>query len=153
MKGRVHWIDIARGLMIIGMVLNHIINYSAKNGVDISIFPWSHIGCAYGVFTMQSFFILSGYTTNFNQTFKAFFWRQIKGLIIPYFTFSIICSIIAYFMWDTPFYIDCYGERWFFLVESYWFLTALFVAKMLMFLIGKVSKSKRIELLFGGGCW
>ena len=81
MKERVHWIDVAKGLMMIGMVLNHIINYSAKMGVDISSFPWGEVGSVYGVFTMQSFFILSGYTTNFNHKFKTFMWKQVKGLL------------------------------------------------------------------------
>lgn len=149
MKERVHWIDIAKGLMIIGMVLNHIINYSAKMGVDISAFPWPHIGSAYGVFTMQSFFILSGYTTNFNQDFKTFMWKQVKGLLIPYVSFMIIFSTIANFVWGEPFVEEMYGEKYFFLVEGFWFLSALFVAKVLMYFISKISKRKIIEL--GGG--
>ena len=81
MKERVHWIDVAKGLMMIGMVLNHIINYSAKVGVDISSVPWGEVGSVYGVFTMQSFFILSGDNTNLNNKFNNFMWKQVKGLI------------------------------------------------------------------------
>lgn len=146
MKERIHWIDVAKGLMIIGMVFNHIINYSTKMGVDISTFPWYHVGGAYGVFTMQSFFILSGYTTNFNQNFKHFMWKQIKGLLIPYVSFMLICSLVAYFVWGVPFVQEMYGEKYFFLIEGYWFLSALFVAKVLIYLINKISKSKKIEL-------
>lgn len=149
-KDRIHWIDIAKGLMIIGMVLNHIPNYCNRLEVDMSSFPWwLTFGNAYGVFTMQSFFILSGYTTNFNQDFKTFMLKQVKGLLIPYMTFTVFCSIIAYYAWSTPFFIDCYGERWNFIMESYWFLTALFFAKVLIFLINKITKCKIVEL--GGG--
>ena len=112
--------------MIIGMVLNHI-PYCNRLGVNISSFPWwLTFGNAYGGFTMQSFFILSGYTTNFNQEFWSFYLKQIKGLLIPYVTFTLICSAIAHFAWGDSFYVNCFGERWFFLMESYWFLTALF---------------------------
>ena len=53
-KDRIHWIDIAKGLMIIGMVLNHI-PYCNRLGVNISSFPWwLTFGNAYGGFTMQS---------------------------------------------------------------------------------------------------
>ena len=149
MKERVHWIDVAKGLMMIGMVLNHIINYSAKMGVDISSFPWGEVGSVYGVFTMQSFFILSGNTTNFNHKFKTFMWKQVKGLLVPYVSFMLICSLIAYLVWGEPLVEEMYGENYFFLVEGYWFLTALFLAKVIMFLISKVSKSKVIELCGG----
>ncbi len=150
MKERIHWIDVAKGLMIIGMVINHIPNYCNRLDVDISSFPWFlTFGNAYGVFTMQSFFILSGYTTNFNQEFKTFFLKQVKGLLIPYLAFTLICSTIAYFTWGESLFVDCFGERWSFLVESYWFLTALFVAKVLMYFISRLSKKKIVEL--GGG--
>lgn len=150
-NNRIHWIDIAKGLMIIGMVLNHITNICHRAGVDISAFPWNFtLGHAYGVFTMQSFFILSGYTTNYNKDFLSFLKKQVKGLLMPYLFFSIICALIAFGLWKKPFYIDCYGETWFFILESYWFLSALFLAKVLMFIINKLSNNRSIIELGGG---
>lgn len=147
-KERVHWIDIAKGVMIIGMVLNHIPNLSNRLGVDLSSFPWGlTLGSAYGVFTMQSFFILSGYTSNFDQSPSLFFLKQIRSLLLPYISFSLICSGVAYLLWDEPFYYQSFGERYFFLVDGYWFLTSLFIAKCLVFLLHRMSKSKVIELV------
>ena len=127
MGKRVNWIDIAKGLMIIGMVLNHIPNYCNRLGVDISFFSgiWGlTFGHAYGVFTMQSFFILSGYTTNFDHGFLLFLKKQVKGLLIPYASVTLLFGLIGYLAWDEAFYIDVFGEKWNFLIESYWFLTA-----------------------------
>ena len=150
-KNRIHWIDVAKGLMIIGMVLNHIANYGHRMGVDLYTFPWNFtIGHAYGVFTMQSFFILSGYTLNCNQDVWTFLKKQIKSLLIPYFSFTIVFSLLALIAWGDSLIIDCYGERWSFLVESYWFLTALFVAKVAVFFLHKLTKNNNLMVLGGG---
>ena len=151
MKQRQSWIDIAKGLMIIGMVLNHITNYSHNMGVDITSFPYNFtVGHAYGVFTMQSFFILSGYTTNFDQDVWIFLKKQIKGLLLPYLSFMLIFQTIAYFIWGDSFVMDMYGEKYFFLVEGYWFLTALFVAKVAVFFMHKLTKNCNLLVLVGG---
>ena len=151
MKQRQAWIDIAKGLMILGMVLNHITNYSLKMGIDISAFPWNFtVGHAYGVFTMQSFFILSGYTTNFEQGVGTFLKKQLKGLLLPYLSLMLVFQTISYLIWKEPFIMDMYGEKYFFLVEGYWFLTALFVAKVAVFFLHKLTKNNNLMVLGGG---
>lgn len=116
MRERVHWIDIAKGLMILGMVLNHIPILCGSNGVVLSSFPWGMtLGNAYGVFTMQSFFVLSGYTSNFDQTPSVFFIKQIKGLILPYVTFTLVCYGFAHYAWGDSFWYDAFGEEFFLL--------------------------------------
>lgn len=149
MKERLHWVDIAKGLMILGMVLNHIPNICNSQGVDLSAFPWIVFGGAYGVFTMQSFFILSGYTSNFTENPKSFLIKQTKGLLLPYFSFTLICSFFAYIVWGDPFFYESFGERCFVLFDSFWFLTSLFVAKLFAYLFHRLFKNVILEM--GGG--
>ncbi len=141
-KERVHWIDIAKGLMIIGMILNHVPNYSMKMGYDISQLRWFLIGSFYGKFTMQTFFLLAGLTLNMNYNFRQFLWKNIKGLVIPYFFFCVVCQIFDHFLWNESFYYNMNGESFIFLLEGFWFLSALFVAKILLYLLNKISSSK-----------
>lgn len=150
MKERLHWVDIAKGLMIVGMVANHIPNICNGNSINLSSFPWWIIGGAYGVFTMQSFFILSGYTSNFEQNTWTFLKKQVKGLLLPYLTFTIICTGFSYLKWGDAFIYTSFGEECFFLFDGFWFLTALFVAKVLAFFMHKLFKNKAL-LEVGGG--
>ena len=76
---RINWIDYAKGIGIILVILGH------------SIFPetlkiWI---CS---FHMPLFFMLSGFTFNIEKynDFKSFVKRKFKTLIIPYFIFSIV---------------------------------------------------------------
>lgn len=150
MKHRINWIDIAKGLLIIGMVLNHIPNMSSLQGLNLDSVPWwITFGSAYGVFSMQSFFILSGYTSSFEQKFLHFIKKQTKGLILPYISFTLLCSCFAYIVWNTPFFYDSFGEKCFFIVDGYWFLTSLFIAKIFAFLLHRFSSNEITEV--GGG--
>ena len=151
-KERLHWIDIAKGLMIIGMILNHIPNYTLKASLEFHL-PWWLIGNIFGVFTMQTFFLLSGYTSNFNIGFKPFFVKLCKGLLIPYFSFTILFKIIGILFLGEGIFEQIGDENIFFLIEGYWFLTALFVAKLILYGLVKISKDSLIAVMGGGNCY
>lgn len=149
MKERVHWIDIAKGAMIIGMVLNHINLFCSRAGVDMSAFPWNFmIGHAYGVFTMQSFFILSGYTSNFNDEPAVFLKKQVKSLLVPWLAFSLLRAVGNLAMGESLI-VEQFGENYLCLAEGYWFLTALFMSKVMVYFFRRLSSNKVVEL--GGG--
>lgn len=131
---RIHWVDIAKGLMIIGMVLNHIPGVCSNYGIDISSFKFGPIGYVYGVFTMQTFFLLSGYTSNFDKGFGEFLKKQIKSLIIPYIFFLPLIFVIVKKMT-----MEVFGENYLLFVEGYWFLTALFLAKILAYALHRIN--------------
>lgn len=141
-KERIHWIDIAKGLMIIGMILNHIPNYSLRGGGMILDFPWSILGAVYGRFTMQAFFILSGITMGLNNNFQTFIVKQIKSLLIPYMSFTIICKIIEILFFDEGLFVTIGSERFHFIMEGYWFLSSLFIGKMIVYLLNKISSNQ-----------
>ena len=80
---RVEWIDCAKGIGIILVIMGH------------SICPDTLLYWLY-TFHMPLFFFLSGLTFNFDKyfEFKSFVISKIKSLLIPYALLSLI-----YFVW------------------------------------------------------
>ena len=81
---RVEWIDCAKGIGIILVIMGH------------SICPDTLLYWLY-TFHMPLFFFLSGLTFNFDKyyEFKSFAINKIKSLLIPYALLSLI-----YFVWN-----------------------------------------------------
>ena len=69
MAGRIKWIDISKGILIVLVVLGHA---HISTIVDLII----------NSFHMAAFFALTGYTFHFGNTFRVFIKKQIKGLLI-----------------------------------------------------------------------
>ena len=84
-KERIEWVDIAKGIAIIAMIIGH---GCPKRAIVSFIFS----------FHMPLFFILSGIVYKTNS--KGMVSKKIKSLIVPYFIFSIdqFLSIILFFL-------------------------------------------------------
>lgn len=147
MSKRIQYLDIAKGLLIMLLVISHYV--SAHNVLNIShdyiehIDPWLII---YRCFFMQAFFIISGYCTNFDKPFTLFFKTQIKQLIIPWITFEIFYATISV-IWDgdisfSYFISKIFNERW----TVLWFLNALFFSKTIVWITRKITKSQFLLL-------
>lgn len=81
MTKRIAWIDVAKGLLIILVVLGH------SNINDIT-------AVAINSFHMAAFFVLSGITYRGEKsTFKVLFYKKFRTIIIPYLVFSIIMLV------------------------------------------------------------
>mgnify|MGYP001383621270 CR=1 FL=1 len=134
-KNRLHYIDVAKGLLILMVIFQHIYviagidGYKSESLKDLGGISYFYIG-----FYMQAFFLLNGFTSNFNKPFKQFLIGSFKGLIIPYISFTIMFKLLDgicfgdWSLWKTVAQGD---QIWFFLDESYWFLTALFLARLI----------------------
>lgn len=95
---------------------------------------------------MQAFFLTNGYTSNFNKDFKPFLWGSFKALLIPYIAFALIGKGFNILLWgDTSLWQKTAGigdQVWFFMEESYWFLSALFMARILYWLLRRYIKNE-----------
>lgn len=139
---RYRWLDYARGLGIMFIVLGH----TAPPMKDY-IF-WFHV---------PLFFILSGFTFRLrdNEGFITFFKRKCRSLIYPYFSFGIL-AILLYWLVS--------GESitalptWFFsllfgtnidiaVLAAFWFITTLFFTQLLLFLLIKWLPKKGVIIL------
>ena len=152
MKERIHWIDIAKGVFIILMVLGHISNMSGSQGIDNTLLlKCIFFASLYGCFFMQGFFVLTGYTTNFEKSFKSYIISNIKLLVIPWLSFSIITRLLSHIVFNKPFVESITGDSYFFLFEDYWFIHALLFSKIAYFFIRKYLKTdlfRALVLLF-----
>lgn len=135
-RKRLPFVDTTKGLLIVFLVFHHIVNM-AKGKMPIdnlnNITGWDIL---YVPYFMQAFFFITGYCSSFNKKAKAFICSNAKSLLIPLVSF---CIINQFFSWlidgDNFFFVTVLGKRFFFVTELYWFLSALFIAKMLLFII------------------
>lgn len=148
MKKRLHWIDICKGVLIILMVLGHISNIAGKHGIDDQdLKKCIFFASIYGVFFMQAFFILTGYTSNFEKAIHEYLISIGKTLVLPWFSFSLVMYIFRGF--DSWYVIN--NQHFFFLFEDFWFIHALVMSKIVYFFIRKyINKDLlRFTLLLG----
>lgn len=141
-NNRIEWIDVCKGILILLMVWGHIPNISQGHNIDITYMSRFLVLMPYYVcWFMQAFFILTGFTTNFNIGGGVFVKKQIKSIIIPWFSFSIISRVFYVLYLDEGLFYNIDGLNYFFLIEDYWFLSALFFSKITFFFLQKTIKS------------
>ena len=149
-KGRVEWVDMAKGVCILLMLYAHM---PIDSDIRLIIFS----------FHMPAFMLLSGYFTK-NRPWKHFFKSTFKGLLIPYFGIELIVTFVR--VWRHWLYIGIdfdaamelirmqvktavlgmsFSSTIFTDVTSVfviWFVICLFFARMLFIAILKISREK-----------
>jgi fucose 4-O-acetylase-like acetyltransferase len=144
-KNRIVWIDIAKGIGIITVILGHM---SIPNILQRYIFS----------FHMPLFFFLSGYL--FSQQSMStlnYIKKRIRTILLPYVLFSIIIIIIwAIVNISTR---DIIPSLYSTLIgngagNGFWFLICLFITEVVFFILQRYIKNKltlSILILFSGG--
>lgn len=144
-KERIAWLDYAKGLGIILVIYGHAICPNAMN-------VWL---CS---FHMPLFFILSGFTfPSYNKySFKEFTVKKFKSVIIPYFVFA--ACLVLWKLVCVPIQggviTDVFKAAVGILIQvrttaygpGAWFLPALFLAEIIVYLIINVFKNKTVPL-------
>ena len=130
-KKRVGYVDLYRGIGIILMIMAHV-------GFGSFFDHYIH------AFHMPMFFFVSGYFFKLDSAL-VFFKHKIRTLLLPYY----LCAILIYLGWQVLFgnledslvRILLYMNSTKFVAAALWFLTALFVANAIYWLIHKLFKS------------
>lgn len=131
---RIEYIDIAKGLGIILVVIGHCIDGKTFPGTWISSFH------------MPLFFILSGMCFNASRysSLIPFLNRRVKTLFLPLLFFSILMIILkSLFLPGSFTFTDL---RYRFPGGAYWFVFILFLSEILFYIINNVSSKKIIKL-------
>ena len=134
---RVKWLDISKALVIYLVLLGHIVQF------DGSIFRIIFS------FHMPAFIIFSGYTLKVeNVSFKDFFIKKFKALMIPFFYFAILGMVLSELFPCThmsripinslPFKNLLNGWPVYGHVGAIWFLNALFWGSLISFIFIKI---------------
>lgn len=145
------WIDITKGLGIIGVVLGH-----SGNEIAHHYLFWFH---------MPLFFLLSGYTfkvINNKEEFLPWLKKRAKQLLIPYISFAIIITIVKFTvealhgnlslisMIKDCLYIVYGGQLLTGYYGVFWFITCLFITQVSFALIVIYFKNVKTQLAIIG---
>lgn len=126
---RIQWIDIAKALGILLVVLGHLTNSS------------SYIGHWISSFHMPLFFVLSGICFSPLGTLSKYINKKFISLIYPYFTFGICLAILHVILCNYGLLeIISHTKKHFLNYGAMWFVPILFFAQVLF----KFVYSKRI---------
>lgn len=138
---RLNYIDTAKGILILLVVIGHIV---PENSI-LRTWIWS--------FHMPAFFIISGILINHSsftkKSFSELIISSIKSLIIPFVIFEIIGAIADRIMHGSSLNVKGYiynsiTLRYNNVVD--WFLITLFISRIIVFLVIKI-KNKNILLI------
>lgn len=144
---RIEWVDIAKGIAIILMIIGHTVPYGSK----VRNFIFS--------FHMPLFFILTGYTIKeitYKHVIKSYVIKDFKRLVIPYITVEIIEQIVNILQYKMTLREAIYTLRRSLLgykISGWipvWFLMLLFGVKLIYYVIEYIFNeySLIIYLLF-----
>lgn len=149
MAKRLDYIDIAKGIGIILVVVGHLRDNQLCGLAKSIIFS----------FHMPLFFLIAGFNFNFNKyanSFIAFIKHRFLRLMVPYFAFNIF--VIVYLLGSSPdltvlqkINTVLYGignKFWTWELTALWFLPSLFCAEILFyFLVKATNKTNEIQVL------
>lgn len=149
-KERLHWVDVAKGILIVMVAMVHITGRGEELGISCpaidAIGPMVSVLC----FRMPAFFILAGFWGRYNMSFKDFLLRNAKGLLLPLIIFSYLGGVIHEVSYEIlKGSYNAGALEWPFLVISldYWFVLALFLAKCVYWFVCRISSKQYVRLL------
>lgn len=151
-KQRVEWIDTAKGICILLVVIAHIGQY-----LEVNI----PLQFTFGIFRMPLYFILSGLFFKTYNGLRGFLYRKINKLIVPYTFWFLFLSVFLpilikrFLNINTWYYTDfnlsavlyIYSEK-ILCNPPIWFLSCLFLVNLLFYILyiisGHFANSKMI---------
>lgn len=134
---RIEWVDTAKGICILLVVLNHImiINSSWENPLNDFL----------SSFRMPLYFFLSGVFFKTYNNFNTFIIKKINKQLIPFTFFYIVYSSISIFVFSYPIQIaltDFIFNQCQTIYGPLWFLLCLFEINILFYIIHLLIKKK-----------
>lgn len=155
-KKRIEWIDYARAIAIILVIVGHAIPEYNLDMENMRIIIYS--------MHMPIFFILSGYTFHFdeNKKLKDIFIKKVKRLLIPYIGFCFLITIchfaeVLILHRESKFFaffmsVDGIVNTLCMTIKSaysnLWFLPCILVAECLLYLVFKYVKKDKYRAIF-----
>ena len=136
---RLEYIDIAKGIGILLVVMGHCISGQSVPGMYISAFH------------MPLFFIISGMCFNDVRypQFILFLRKRVQTLFMPLLYFTMI--ILALCTWLIPDYYTLSQLPYRF-PNAYWFVFVLFLSELLFYVVNRCLKSTMAKWIFIGFC-
>ena len=139
LKRRDQSIDMAKGVLIAMLIFHHIVDVCGQSDVSNIV-----ISCMKSIqkqiivcYFMPAFFMITGICSNFDKSFMPFLKNQVKSLLIPSISFILLFHI---YQGETLRQLCGTVMRLFLHGKDYWFLIALFEAKLIYWFFNKYIK-------------
>lgn len=159
MKERLHYMDVAKGLLIFLVIIHHQPQLEAEYGVSNGFLNvLNDFSNYYNAFFMPAFFIITGYCTNFMKLpFVKYLQHQTTTIMLPAFCLgavSVWVSLIGKGCMNPVEYCKIGFKTFIVSGGAFWFLTALFISKMIyriwLSALCKVVNNSKKSILFTG---
>lgn len=151
-QNRIIYFDICKGILIIMLIFCHINSMAKQILPEFAMEKLEIMDVTkflYAPFFMQTFFFLTGFCSNFNKPFKQFFSSNFKSLLIPLFTFATLDQLFNSLVFNNNFlFVEVLGKEFFYLFELFWFLPALFLAKLIMYAIQRITNNQIYQTIY-----
>lgn len=139
-KERLHYIDLSKGLLIIGVVLIHILlPFRGIENPTVSIVDAIGFN-TWVLFYMPAFFLISGKCSNFDKSFKQFLLTNLMSLKAPVFFFIGLMGALTI---RTEYGFSPFSVKWWFIrmfESGVWFLHAIFLSRLMYWIINHYIK-------------
>lgn len=149
-SGRVGYFDIAKGGFMILLLFHHLSDASGIYGCSSEyIFKlttsWQSL---YTAFFMQAFFFVSGYCSGFKSPLATFIEKNAKSLLVPVLTFEILtCCFYSCTLCTWEYIENMFDWKHWVISPPYWFLFALFFAKIAVWLMSRLRCTVYMNML------
>lgn len=143
MKERINWIDWAKVIAIIAVVIGH--TKFKQEDIFLKYFIYN--------FHMPFFFILSGYLFKVKGTFLQFLKKSVRTLLIPYVLLNLIAFILSFIIPYNKYPLSqqlhdfCVGIGVGMPAGPTWFLVALFNVRILTYFTLQFEKLLQLVLI------
>ncbi len=139
---RLTYIDIAKGLLILLVILYHVSPFmkSSLEGAYVIPIIGKNINKWFDVFFMPAFFIISGFCSNFSIDWKTFFIKQVKTIVLPVFLLTYILYAITLYYFNP---VHALGAFW---LHGNWFILSLLFSRTIFYFLLHTIKNKKIIL-------
>ncbi len=149
-KERLSYIDVAKGVLILFLLMGHALLFIRNEGVNdsfingfqnIRIFLWTP-------YYMPAFFVITGFCSHFNKPFLPFLWKNFKILKIPAIIFGTVLVVLTMMSHHTLSVSGLLHHAILCWINSgLWFLDALFISKLLYWGIHLFCKSEIVQFI------
>lgn len=151
MNKRLPYLDIAKGMLILMVVLGHMPQVADIYSIHNPTFEFMRGASKLWVgFYMPAFFFITGMCSNFRIPFARFLVKNMKTLMLPSFTLMALTVWINNVLKGTVNIVDYLSVGFSTFLKNggvYWFLTALFFAKIIYWVVVKLIHSEKWQLV------
>ena len=145
-KERLHWVDAAKGILIVLMALGHMFQRGDELGITCPALELlQNYSIDFSVFYMATFFIISGFWENYKLNFRDFVIKKAKALLLPLIIFSYLGGILHELFYETLKHTYNEGALMYpslVISVDYWFILALFIAQIVYWCVRRWFKNE-----------